>query len=50
MDLCSKYVFIGIIYNQYYMTQVKIFNVKVDNEILWKWESGLLFWNGGSIK
>ena len=49
MNLCCKCVFIGIIFNQYYMTQIKIFKVKVDNKILWKWESGLSFWDGESI-
>ena len=40
---------IHIVCIKYYITTTKILMVKVEKLWLWKWESGLSFWDGGSI-
>ena len=49
MNCGSNVFFIDISFIKYYITQTKIFKVKVKKTRLEKVKIGQLFWDGGSI-
>lgn len=49
MDWVLNILFIGIIFAKYYITQTKIYTVKVEKKKTWKSQTGQSMWDGGSI-
>ena len=49
MDRVLNIFFVGRIFVQYYITQTKIFMVKVEEKRLKRFHCGHLIWDGGSI-